>query len=1060
MSSPAALSCLFCGAAARADDRFCSQCGKPLDAANGPAKQPGSPIKDLRRASDGERKRATIMFADVTDSTAAIEHLDPEAALGRLEPPLQLMTRLVQRYEGVVCRRMGDGILALFGAPVTHEDHAVRACFAALGIQQELRDAGMPTMVRIGLSSGDVLYRTISTDLGLEIDVAGLSVHIASRVENLAPPGSVYLTGETQALTQGLIETRPLGPRKVKGTTAAIELHEATGASRYRSRWQAQAARERAPFVGRKAECAELTHALHDLAAGRGGITGISGEAGLGKSRLVRAVVEAQPARRKYLLTIASTTAFGGDVAYHALVSALRDVFGISEDDSAEQALASIEAGLAQIDTALLTEASVLSPLIVPSSATREWLDLDASGKRNSVTAACVKLVRAIARTIPLVLIFEDLHWIDRDSQHVLQAVSSLVHSEPLLIMLTYRTEYDDAWIADMGGRRMHISPLSDDEIAQSLREWFVEGPEADDLIGRLVGRVEGSPLFVEECVRALAQQGSLAAVSNDVTGSGPQRRYACWQVPGSIEMPPSMHDVIASRIDRQSHSCVLLLNTLSVVPRRIPLWLVEGVLGRSPAATAALQEAVSAQILVSVTLSPDIEYDFTHAVLREVAHDSLTRPRRAEAHRRVFSTIETYHSDRLQDHAEWLAYHAVEGQMWDQAALYQGLAAERALVRGSYTEAIGGIRSALEAYERSSRSVEATQRAIDHLLRLRRVLSATGEISEEAHRAVSRAELLAEGIGDRLRLGWAWNERCAARWIEGRNLEAIDFARRSIEVAEQFGEVRLKASALQRLGVALHTIGDYPGAADALSECCDLLTGDLRFERIASTYPTVILAGGYLVSTLCDLGRYDEAERRMGEVIAVAAATRDLAGIGSAQIAHCILTAARGKVADTIAPLEALLGAVTASGARQVVQYLRMQLGRAKLLAGDAAGAAIVLDSTDETEPLRHSYIYRLTRTCHAESLVELGKLDQARNILEEVEEDLARRGEAGTLVHCMIVRAKIALANGDLASAILAYEHAAQRAGALSLQPLCKVCENALTVIASRREGTQSAA
>ena len=214
------------------------------------------------------------------------------------------------------------------------------------------------------------------------------------------------------------------------------------------------------------------------------------------------------------------------------------------------------------------------------------------------------------------------------------------------------------------------------------------------------------------------------------------------------------------------------------------------------------------------------------------------------------------------------------------------------------------------------------------------------------------------------------------------------------------------------------------------------------------------------IVDALAQVGRYDEAERRLGEVIAVAAATRDLAGIGSAQIAHCILTAARGKVADTIAPLEALLGAVTASGARQVVQYLRMQLGRAKLLAGDAAGAAIVLDVTDETEPLRHSYIYRLTRTCHAEALVELGMVDQARNILDEVEADLAARGEAGTLVHCVIVRAKIALASDDLASASLAYEQAAQRAAALSLQSVFKVCESGLAVIASRQAETPTAA
>jgi class 3 adenylate cyclase/tetratricopeptide (TPR) repeat protein len=994
------------------------------------------------------------MFADLTDSTATIEHLDPEAALSQLEPPMEIMTRLVQRYEGVVCRRLGDGILALFGAPVAHEDHAVRACFAALGIQQELRDAGMAEMVRIGLSSGDVLYRTISSELGLEIDVVGLAVHIASRMEQMATPGSVYLTSETQALTQGLIETRNIGLRQVKGASAPIDTYEAIGASPYRSRWRAMAARERAPFVGRDAERIELAAALAALSEGRGGVVGIRGEAGLGKSRLVRSIVNEDRIPNSYRMIMASATAFGGDVPYHGLVSALRDLFGISENDDAPRSLESVAVGLEQIDPALASDAPVLSSLILLSSATSEWIAMDPRSKRNAVSAACVRLVRAMAGRTPAVLIFEDLHWIDRDSQYVVEAVSDLARREPLLVILTYRPEYDDSWLSTLNGRRLRISPLSDDEIRHSLHDWFVEGPEAEHVIERLVARVGGNPLFVEECVRALAQQGTLTAVSMDTAGSGARRRYACWQVPKSIEMPPSVHDVIASRIDRRSPSCVALLNTLSVVSRRIPLWLVERVSGQSPAATAAiLGEAVSAEILMSVTLSPDVEYDFTHAVLREVAHDSLTRLRRAEAHRGVFASIESHHSDRLQDHAEWLAHHAAEGQLWDQAAVYQGLAAERALVRGSYAEAIAGIRSAVRSYEQSSRSIAATQRTIDHHLRLRRVLSATGVSSEESHSLILRAEQLADGIGDRVRLGWAWNERAGALWIAGENQESIATARRAIEIAQHAGEVRLQASALQRLGVSLYAIGDYVGSAETLRQCCGLLTGDLRFEIIASTFPTFILAGGYLVVALCDLGRFEEAEQQMAEVITVAAASRNLTAIGAAQTAHCILAAARGDAAKTIAPLEALLAVVKAAGDFQVVQPLKLQLGRAKLLIGEPVAAADLLDGTGEIESLRHTFVYRLTRACYAEALAAQGALSQAEAVLDQVEGVVAERGEAGTLAHCWIVRAKIALAAGDSARAKIAYEHALQRAAALSMRRVCETCEAGLAAIASRQ-------
>src|SRR5258708_15544479 len=245
------LACVTCGFSNAPGDRFCGGCGSALAAvalqAAPPDAQAAARHPVHRRAGEGERKRVTVLFADLKGSTAAIEGLDPEAAMHRLEPALQIMVRLVNRYEGVVCRRLGDGILALFGAPVAHEDHAVRACFAALGMQRELREAGMGEMARVGLDSGDVLYRTIASDLGLEIDVVGPVVHVAARMGQMAPPGSVYLTGATQALTPGLVETRGLGPREVKGSSAPIDVHEATGASMYVSRWQAASTRERAP---------------------------------------------------------------------------------------------------------------------------------------------------------------------------------------------------------------------------------------------------------------------------------------------------------------------------------------------------------------------------------------------------------------------------------------------------------------------------------------------------------------------------------------------------------------------------------------------------------------------------------------------------------------------------------------------------------------------------------------------------------------------------------------------------------------------------------------------
>jgi len=542
--SQLALVCAACGQGNEPQDRFCAGCGANLTGASAGAATPAPMVH--RRGGNGERKRVTVLFADLKGSTAAIEGLDPEAALGRLEPALQIMIRLVHRYEGVVCRRLGDGILAIFGAPVAHEDHAVRACFAALGMQRELRDAGMRELVRVGLNSGDVLYRTISAELGLEVDIVGPVVHVAARMEQLAPAGSVYLTGETQALTQGLVETRSVGPREIKGATMPVDIYEATGASLNRSRWQASSTRERAPFVGREGERATLTAALGSLDRRRGSIIGICGEAGLGKSTLVHSVFREDDAAASHKTVYAAATALGRNIPYHALASALRDFAGIAESDDAARIRGALTTVLTDLDPALAADVPVFASLISLTSATPEWLATDPRRKRSTARDAFLRLARAAVSRRPLALVFEDMHWVDRESEDVLRAAAELVREVPLLVVLTYRAEYEDSWLPAVGGTRLRMAPLSDDDVRRALGDWFVEGPETAQLIERLAQRVGGNPLFVEECVRSLAQQGALASIA--VGDNAPQRRrYACWEAPESISLPPSVHDVIAS---------------------------------------------------------------------------------------------------------------------------------------------------------------------------------------------------------------------------------------------------------------------------------------------------------------------------------------------------------------------------------------------------------------------------------------------------------------------------------------------------------------------------------
>lgn len=1012
-----------------------------------------------RQVGDGERKRITVLFSDLKGSTASIEGLDPESALSRIEPAIQIMLRLVHRYEGVVCRRLGDGILAIFGAPVAHEDHAVRACFAALGMQREMREAGMDEMLRVGLNSGDVLYRTISTAMGLEVDVVGPVVHVAARMEQLATPGSVFMTAETQALTQGLVETRSVGLREIKGSTIPVETFEATGALLYRSRWQASSVRARAPFVGRDGERAALETALGALGRARGGAIGISGEAGLGKSRLVHDLVPGGDTSAPYKTAFAAATALGRSIPYHALASALRDLLGIADGDDGARISSVVNAVLGELDPGLSSDAPFFVSLMSLSSATPEWLAMDPRRKREAARDAFLRLARAAAAKQPLAFVFEDMHWVDRDSEEVLRAVAGLTREAPLLAILTYRPEYDDSWLSGVGGARLRMAPLGDDDVRRSLREWFVEGPETEQLIERIARRVGGNPLFVEECVRGLAQQGALTTIATPSDGGQPgRRRYACWAAPDQIDMPPSVHDVVASRIDRRSQECVALLQMLSLVGRRVPLWLANRVSDQTPVRTEeVLREAVAAEILVQTSLYPDVEYTFTHALLREVTHDSLTRVRRIDAHRRILAAIEAHHADRPHEQAEWMAHHAAEGELWETAAVYQGRAAERALARGSYVEAIAGMREALSSFEKSSRSREATQRAIDHLRGLRALLFATAGSPAEINSALALAEELARGIEDRLRLGWVWADQSAQSWVEGENRQATAAARRSLEVAEEAGDLRLRALALFRLGLGVYALGDYVGAAEALGRSCDLLSGDLRAERIGTAGATSVLGGGYLVATLCELGRYEEAEQRLAEAIAAAASARDIYSIAAAQIARCMLAIARGDVATAIPALEALLGAAKAAGIAAVSFYLETLLGRAKFIAGDIEAAIGLLTEKEEARSVPQAQLHGLSNVWLAEAKIAAGAVADAEALLERVDREMTQRGAAGGLAHCWAVKGKAALARGNLPAAQAAFARGLDQATVLWMRPVADTCRAGLAEVAA---GQQAAA
>src|SRR5215471_13566402 len=398
---------------------------------------------------EGERKQVTVMFADIKGSTELIASLDPEAARRLLDPALHLMMEAVHRYEGTVNQVLGDGIMALFGAPVAHEDHAARACYAALAMQAAMqryaeevrRTQGLAVQMRVGLNSGEVVVRAIGNDLHMDYSAIGQTTHLAARMEQLATPGSILLTAATLRLVEGLVRVNALGPVPVKGLTEPVDVFELVEASAIRRRLQAAATRGLTRFVGRETELVALQQALARAEAGHGQVVALVGEAGVGKSRLVYEFVHSHRTQDWRVLESASVS-YGKVMPYFPVTDLLKRYCHVDDGDDARTIRAKVTGQVVTLDAALQDTLPALLALLHAVPDDSSWLHLDPSQRRQDTLEALQRVLLRESQVQPLLLVFEDLHWLDTETQALLDRLVESLPTAPLLVLVTYRPEY------------------------------------------------------------------------------------------------------------------------------------------------------------------------------------------------------------------------------------------------------------------------------------------------------------------------------------------------------------------------------------------------------------------------------------------------------------------------------------------------------------------------------------------------------------------------------------------------------------------------------------------
>jgi class 3 adenylate cyclase/tetratricopeptide (TPR) repeat protein len=944
-AAPLARACVNCGEQLSPTAKFCPECAHPTGLSGAPPAAPqfASPqsytprhlaekILTSRNALEGERKQVTVLFADLKGSMELLADRDPEEARKILDPVLERMMEAVHHYEGTVNQVMGDGIMALFGAPVTHEDHAVRACYAALRMQRRValhadeiqRAGGTPVQIRVGLNSGEVVVRAIGNDLHMDYTAVGQTTHLAARTEQLAKPGSALATGATLKLAEGYVEGRPLGAVAVKGLETPIPVFELTAIVPARSRLQASAARGLSRFVGRDRELEELTQALDRAAAGHGQAVAVVGEAGLGKSRLVWEFTRSRRTH-SWLVLGSGSVSYGKATPYLPVIDLLKAYCRIQERDDQREVRERVAGKLLTLDRTLEPLLPPLLALLDLPADDPAWADLDPPQRRQRTLEAVKRLLLRESQVQPLLVLFEDLHWIDAETQALLDSLMESLPTARLLLLVNYRPEYQHAWASKSYYRQLRIDPLPLASAEALLDTLLGEDPALAPLKRLLIVRTEGNPFFLEESVQTLVESGVLV---------GTPGSYRPTKAPEFLQIPATVHATLAARIDRLAPETKRLLQAAAVIGKDVPFPLLQAIADMpEDDLRRGLGHLQAAEFLHETSLFPDLEYTFKHALTQEVTYSSLLHDPRRILHGQIVEAIERLYADRLPEHIERVAHHALRGDLWEKAVTYLRQAGAKANTRSSNREALAYFEQALTAVGHLVQSRTSLERTIDLHLDLRAPLIALGQF-DGVRTCLDHAERLARALDDSGRLGWVSAYLGHYFWIIGQPAASRAFSERALEIAKAIGDSPLEILPNMYLAYLCGASGEHRQAADHCRTMIQLTEGDLGRKRIGSTFPSVI-SRGWLAYTLADLGEFEEGIARGREGLRMGEA------LGQPfSVAHChwglgYLHAVKGDLSEAVHLLETGLALCRECDVVLMVSVLASGLGWAYAVSG-----------------------------------------------------------------------------------------------------------------------------
>jgi predicted ATPase/class 3 adenylate cyclase len=725
--------CPQCGSECLPGDEFCGECGHNLGVLSKPIpKEPSFEEKlakiqrylpaDLtqkilgqRDKIEGERKQVTVMFCDMEGYTSLTEQLGPEEIYTLMDQVYEILIHKVHDYEGTVNEMTGDGIMALFGAPIALEDAPQRAIRSSLAIHREMarfndkmkeEKKDIPTLkMRIGIHTGPVVVGTLGNDLRVEFKAVGETVNLASRMEGLAEPGTTYVSQDTFKLLEGLFRFEALGKKRVKGKQDSVNIYRVIAPSTRRTRFDVSAERGLTPFVGRERELDLLLDGYERAKAGRGQAFSIISEAGGGKSRLLYEFRKAV-AHEDVTFLEGKCLSYSRGVSYHPVIDILKANFGIEESDGGPAIRDKVERGLKLL---AVDEASTLPYLLELLSVKDSGIDkipMSPEARKQRIMEALKIIVLKGSEIRPFIMAIEDLHWIDKSSEDATKYVLESIPGARVLLIFSYRPEFVHTWGSKSYHSQVNLNRLSNRETLAMAAHILGTDDIDNDLENLILEKTEGIPFFIEEFIRSLEslniieKKGSVYCLAKDVR---------------TVTVPSTIQEVIMARVDALPEGAKEVLQTGSVVEREFSYELIKRISGFSEKELLSHLSALKdVELIYERGIYPETTYIFKHALAREVVYDSILTKKKKALHEKIGNAIEELYGDSIEGYYGILAQHYVLSENYDKSSELLRMAGRKAAKEGSFTEAIASCEKGILSLEKLPRTAEIQKKLID----------------------------------------------------------------------------------------------------------------------------------------------------------------------------------------------------------------------------------------------------------------------------------------------------------------------------------------------------------